>query len=384
MNPISDLTQLLSPLFELFGENALLRAFTVLFLGIIAALIVDRFLTTFLRLISGKTRNTLDDQLVALLGSPLFQSIVLLAIATATTVLEVSETFQDRLTALLQTYAILIWSLFLVRFARSVLRRMAWKPGRFALLRNQTLPLFENIAVVLVLGLAIYLVFNAWHIDMTAWLASAGIIGIAVGFAAKDTLSNLFAGAFILADTPYKIGDYIVLDSGERGEVTHIGIRSTRILTRDDVEITIPNAIMGNTKIVNQSGGPHTRFRIRVKVGVAYGSDIDKVREVLTKIAVEEPGVCADPVPRVRFRTFGGSSLDFELLCWVNEPVLSGRIIDALNCAIYKRFIVEGIEIPYSKHDLYIKGWPTAASLPNMEAATGAQDCNFRDRQAEL
>ena len=77
-----------------------------------------------------------------------------------------------------------------------------------------------------------------------------------MGFAAKDTLANLFAGVFILADAPYKIGDFIVLDGGERGRVTKIGIRTTRILTRDDVEITIPNATIANSKIINESGGP--------------------------------------------------------------------------------------------------------------------------------
>jgi small-conductance mechanosensitive channel len=193
---------------------------------------------------------------------------------------------------------------------------------------------------------------------MTAWLASAGIIGIAVGFAAKDTLANLFSGVFILADAPYKIGDYVVLDSGERGAVTNIGIRSTRILTRDDVEVTIPNSIMGNTKIINESGGPHTKYRIRVKVGVAYGSDIDQVKDILMDVAVNDEDVCKDPEPRVRFRQFGASSLDLELLCWVEEPMLRGKIVDALNTAIYKRFNEEGVEIPYSKHDVFIKEMP--------------------------
>ena len=193
---------------------------------------------------------------------------------------------------------------------------------------------------------------------MTAWLASAGIVGIAVGFAAKDSLANLFSGVFILADAPYKIGDFVVLSSGERGQITKIGIRSTRMLTRDDVEVIVPNSIMGNTTIVNESGGPHKKYRIRVKVGVSYGSDIDQVREVLLDIAANEEAVCLDPLARVRFRLFGASSLDFELLCWVNEPLVSGRVIDALNCAVYKRFQELNIEIAYSKHDLYIKEMP--------------------------
>lgn len=104
----------------------------------------------------------------------------------------------------------------------------------------------QALMIIVVTALAVYFVFLAWQIDVTAWMASAGILGLAVSFAAKDTLANLFSGVFIVADAPYKLGDFIVLDSGERGEVTHIGIRSTRLLTRDDVEVTVPNSIMGN------------------------------------------------------------------------------------------------------------------------------------------
>jgi small-conductance mechanosensitive channel len=190
---------------------------------------------------------------------------------------------------------------------------------------------------------------------MTAWLASAGIIGIAVGFAAKDTLANLFSGVFILADAPYKIGDYIVLDSGERGKVTAIGIRSTRILTRDDVEITIPNSVMGNTKIKNESGGRHLKFRIRLKIGVAYGTDIDFVKSILLQISEGESMICSFPSPMLRLRNFGDSSVNFELLCWVDNPEFKGRAIDVLNTNIYKSFNLHNIEIPYPKRDVYLK-----------------------------
>ncbi len=137
-----------------------------------------------------------------------------------------------------------------------------------------------------------------------------------------------------------------------------IGLRSTKLLTRDDIEITIPNSIIGNSTIINQSGGRHIKMRLRVKVGVAYGTDIDKVREVLLAIAAEDPHVCPVPSPRVRFRVFGASSLDFELLCWIDDPEFRGRALDSLNDSIYKRFVEEKIEIPYSKHDLYFKELP--------------------------
>ena len=357
-SPMEQLSTLLEPLLDFFGQHMAVRSIAVLLLAWIAALIIDRIIMRLLKGLSSRTASRLDDQILGFLSQPLFQSIMLLGLAAAFTILKFAEQVESIAFSIMQSYAVLLWSLFLIRVARLLLRKMAQSPVRFALVRNQTLPLFENIALLLIVGLAIYLLFSAWHIDMTAWLASAGIIGIAVGFAAKDTLANLFSGVFILADTPYKIGDYIVLDSSERGEVTHIGIRSTRILTRGDVEVTIPNSIMGNTKILNESGGPHTKYRIAVPVGVAYGSDVDVVRILLMEVAEAEAAICDDPEPRVRFRSLGNSSLDFELLGWIDEPSLRGRVIDALLTAIYKRFMSEGIEIPYNKQDVYIKEMP--------------------------
>lgn len=91
---------------------------------------------------------------------------------------------------------------------------------RFAIVEERTIPLFDLVLAIAVIAAGSYALLQVWNIDATAWLASAGIVGIAVGFAARDTLANLFAGFFIIADTPYKVGDYVVLDSGERGEVT--------------------------------------------------------------------------------------------------------------------------------------------------------------------
>ena len=131
------------------------------------------------------------------------------------------------------------------------------------------------------------------------------------------------------------------------------------MLTRGDVEVTIPNSVMGNTKIINESGGPHEKFRVAIAVGVAYGTDIDLVRSILMNIALAEETVCSDPEPRVRFRMFGASSLDFELLVWIEKPILRGRVVDILNCEIYRQFRDNKVEIPYSKQDLYIKELPS-------------------------
>jgi MscS family membrane protein len=355
---LSDLQNTLRPYLEYFGDYPWIQALVIVLASFLIAWIFDRFIISTLKKLAAKTRIEFDNRLIDMLHNPIYTSILLLGLALATHRLGPEEPFDFIIYSVLQSVAYLVWMVLLLRITKLVLGQIAQNDQHLSILHPQTLPLFENIANIAIFVFAIYIIFTAWHIDMTAWLASAGIVGIAIGFAAKDTLANLFSGVFILADAPYKIGDFVVLDSGERGEITHIGIRSTRLLTRDDIEVTVPNSVMGNTKIINESGGPAEKYRIRIAVGVAYGSDIDKVREILMNIALSEEAVCEDSEPRVRFRKFGASSLDFELLCWIDQPILRGRIIDMLNCQVYKRFIEEEIEIPYSKQDLYIKELP--------------------------
>lgn len=354
------LLEQLKPLISLFGDKPWIKGLVIVVLSIFIAWIVQWFVTRGIRRLTARTKTSLDDQIVGLIYRPIFWTVVLFGALLAAIVAQIPEaTIRVGRPAII-TILILLWMLFALRVSKLLVRALSSRGSDDSLVRTQTQPLFTNIAAVVIIALGIYFIFQAWKIDMTAWLASAGIVGIAVGFAAKDTLANLFSGVFIMADSPYKIGDFVVLDGGERGKITHIGIRSTRMLTRDDVEVTVPNSIMGNSKITNESGGPHIKYRIRVQVGVAYGSDTDQVERILLEVARAEVRVCDSPEPRVRFRTFGASSLDYELLCWISEPELRGRVLHHLNTAVYKAFNREGVEIPYSKHDLYIKELPEA------------------------
>ncbi len=258
------------------------------------------------------------------------------------------------------TLIIVMWSIALLRSSKVILDALSRNVDRFRWIQPKTVPLLDMVAKFLVAGGGVYFICVAWDVPLTSWLASAGIVGIAVGFAAKDTLANLFSGVFILADAPYKVGDFVVLDDGLRGQVQEIGIRSTRILTRDDVEVTVPNAVIGNGRIVNETGGPHDKMRIRVKVSAAYGSDVDQVRDVLLGCTEGAPCLVADPEPRVRFRTFGDSGLDFELLAWIEQPLFRGRVLDDLNRRVYKAFIAAGNRDPLSETGCVCEGTPSA------------------------
>jgi small-conductance mechanosensitive channel len=353
----------LQPIIKLFGNNAWLQGIAAILVTFTVASLITWILFKLLRRIISRTKfGGIDDQIIVLLRPPVYYTLVVSGISYGFSVMPLAETVELIATRCIKSLGVVVWIIFCTRLASMLLIRLATLSNKFAFVQLRTLTLFDNLAKILIFSVGIYTIFVIWKIDMTAWLASAGIAGIAVGFAAKDTLSNLFSGVFILADAPYKVGDYIVLDQRERGKVTQIGLRSSRILTRDDVEITIPNSIIGNSTIINQSGGPSEKMRIKLKVGVAYGSDVDQVRALMLDIAEKDPLVCKSPPPIVRFIVFGASSLDFELRCWVPRPELSAQIIDTLNTAVYKEFTRSGVEIPYAKQDLYIKEIPASFS----------------------
>jgi small-conductance mechanosensitive channel len=304
---------------------------------------------------ASRTATEADDRLVEYLTRPMVLTTVTLALMLAVSAFRLPEGLQSAMLSLLATILLFSWLRASLRAARIVLELIAINRHRFELVQERTIPVFSMGMKTLLVGAGAYIFMLIWGINPTAWLASAGVIGIAVGFAAKDTLANLFSGISIIADAPYKIGDFIVLDTGERGQVTHLGMRSTRMLTRDDVEITVPNSVIANAKIINESGGPWVKHRIRVPVGVAYGSDVDQVSKVLEEIANDHPKVVKQPSPRVRMRAFGTSSLDFELLVWIDHPQFRGLVRHDLLKNINKGFAENGIEIPFPQTDIHVR-----------------------------
>lgn len=355
--------KLLDQLGSLTGSSPWARSLAILAVAYVAAKLAELLLARVLPRLTRRTRTDLDDRTSALLRRPVSASVLLVGVHLARLPLDLRPPFGRYVDSLLATVAILVWLAFALAFARLALGALSRNRDHFPFVQPQTLPVLENTGTILLVGAGIYFLLLAWNIPVSGWLASAGIAGLALGLAAKDTLANLFAGVSILADAPFTVGDFIVLDSGERGEITRIGIRSSRLLTRDDLEIVIPNSVLADSKIVNEAGGPRRQRRVRVKLQVAYGSDVDRVRELLLDIAGSHPQVCREPAARVRFRAFEDSGLRFELLAWVDEPVLRGRVLDALNTEIYKRFGAAGIEFPFPKRDLYLRQMPEAAPL---------------------
>jgi len=357
--------QLLGIQNNLLSGNAWSAAITTMLVFAILALIMHLIASGLIKLFTARYPSELGNNLVQAVRRPILLSALLTGLALSLRHFDTPELLIQRFDSSMLTIMLLFWSICIIKASQMIMAAMSReRKDKPSLISPQTLPLFQNFSFIVILVYSLYLLFKFWGVDLTAWIASAGIVGVALGFAAKDTLANLISGVFIVADAPYKLGDVVVLETMERGQITHIGLRSTRMFTTDHAEITIPNSLMGNSKVINESGGYHQKSRIRIPVGVAYGSNVDTVKGILMEVALGHREVCSTPEHRVRFRVFGTSSLNFELLCWINDPQSRGRMIDELNTLIYKAFQENEIEIPYAKQDIYIRSVTQTQTTP--------------------
>ena len=342
---------------DLAGDNLYFKFLLLILLAFLVATIVDKIIITNIKKLIGKTKTDLDDRIIDTLHSPLYVTILFIGFNFALDSVKSNPEpeFYYYLKAIIKTVIVYSWAKGLFSSFTLIIKWYSNSSKSNKFIKKKTLPLFDNLGKIIIFVLSIYFLMLCWGINVTAWVASAGIVSVVLGFAAKDTLGNLFAGVFIMADSPYKEGDYINLDTGERGYVTSIGIRSTRIQTRDDIEITIPNSVIAMSKIVNESGGPSEKERIRINIEISYGSKVEVAKDIMHKIAVSSQHICKDPEPRVRFRQFGQSGLLLQLLAWIEKPELRGLAIDELSTSIYNEFNKAGLEFPFPQRTVHIK-----------------------------
>jgi small-conductance mechanosensitive channel len=206
--------------------------------------------------------------------------------------------------------------------------------------------------VVLVVG--IFIVLENTGIHLAALTVFAGAVGVGVGFGLQNIASNFISGLVILAERPITLGDRIEV-AGIAGQVEEIRARSTVIRTNDNISMIVPNTKFIDSPVTNWTyGDPRVRFRI--PVGVAYGSDIPKVREALLAVAREDPHTLTDPAPSVFLEKFGDNSIDFELVAWSSQMSYRPRRYRSdLNFAIAEKFREAGIEIAFPQRDLHIR-----------------------------
>jgi len=191
---------------------------------------------------------------------------------------------------------------------------------------------------------------------MTNLTILGSALGIGIGFGLQAIVNNFASGLILLFERPIKVGDTIEI-GGQMGEVRNLGLRATVIKTYDSAEIVVPNSDLVTGQLTNWTLGER-RIRLKLPMGVAYGSDVARVMGLLMSCANDNQLVLKDPAPRVLFLSFGESSLDFELRIWIGEFTDRRKVQSDMNQAIELKFRKAGIEIPFPQRDLYLRSLP--------------------------
>lgn len=211
---------------------------------------------------------------------------------------------------------------------------------------------------VVIFIIAALLALDFLGLNIMPFLAGAGVAGIAIGFAAKDTLSNLIAGVLLIIDRPFEIGDRVELwqappNSSSWGDVIEIGLRATKIKTTDNIIIIIPNNQIMTRDIINYTAS-ESIIRVRINVGVAYNADIDLAKTLILDVAQSAEWVLSLPAPKVVARSFGESAVQLQLRVWIKDARKRMDTISEVTDQIKARFDKEKIEIPFTRRDIRI------------------------------
>ena len=218
--------------------------------------------------------------------------------------------------------------------------------------------LLAKFAGAIVFATAICIALDLLGINIMPFIAGAGIAGIAIGFAAKDTLSNLIAGILLIIDRPFEVGDRIEVwsapaGSATWGDVIDIGLRATKIRTTDAIIVVIPNNEIMRRDIINYTLMSE-KIRVRINIGVAYDTNINKAKDIILKVAASAEWISKDPPPKVVVRNFGESSVDLQLRVWIYDARKRMDTISYITDKVKDAFDREGVEIPYPKRDIYV------------------------------
>ena len=226
-------------------------------------------------------------------------------------------------------------------------------------LGRQMMPFTRRLLMILLSVIYIIIVLDYFDIEVSGMVTTLGIGSLAIALAAQAALGDTISGFVIMIDRPYRIGDRIeIQDLGTWGDVTDIGLRSTRIRTRDNRLVIVPNSVISSNMIVNHTY-PDTTYRSENTVGVAYGTDLEKARRVIIEAVKEVDGVLPDLPVEALFVEFGDSSLNFLVRWWMDHYIDTRRMVDKVNTAIYKAFNENEIEIPFPQRVVTHKGLPS-------------------------
>jgi MscS family membrane protein len=344
---------MLSDIWDTILNNLYLRFMLTLVVAVLVGLVGKLIVKKVLKPLALKTRTKIDDLVIKSISSVIFYVIVALGFKIGFRSFQFeSNTFN----AVIDTLLVVIVAFLILRVISNFSQHWLedWATRTDSTADDRLIPLVEKILKAVVIILAVIFVMDVWHVNITPLLTTAGIAGIALSFAVKDTLANIFGGIQLVIDRTFKVGDKVSLETGEMGEILDIGLRSTKLRTYDNEVVYIPNGQLANTRIKNFTV-PDLSVRVNVPFGVEYGSDTDEVHRVILETIQGIEGVLENPAPVVHFLDMGDFSLDFIARVWVQNYTQAYSMQLKVRDEIHKALNRAGIGIPFPTRTVYTK-----------------------------
>jgi len=213
--------------------------------------------------------------------------------------------------------------------------------------------------VIIALGV-LYAIKIGFSVDLTSVAVILGFLSVGIGFGLQYAASDIASGFILLFERPIRIGDWLSLEGGVEGRVESISLRSTVVVTNENLAVIMPNSKLVQNKFINYSYGTQN-VRLNIPIGVAYGSDLETVKTALLEAARSVKEVLSDPTPIVHFSSFGDSALNLQIRVWINEPRNHITIGSKINFAIDEAFRKYNVEIPFPQRDIRIRRDPAVA-----------------------
>jgi MscS family membrane protein len=304
------------------------------------------------------SKTTLDDEVIKAVNGPLQWSIVALGTYLALQVIGEYIGFIDFYLDRLLVVVLLFVVAYLVNNLIGGL--LNWYKNDISGRTETTfddmlIPFLQKIFSAVILVIAIIMALDQLDIvEITPLITGLGVAGIAVALAAQQFLSDFFGALSIMLDRPYRVGDRVKIGDIEKGDVTEIGLRSTRLKTMDNRIIIVPNAKVSKSKVINLSM-PGTEVYLTIKVGVSYDADIDKATRIMEEIVRTTEGVIEEPQPKAFVKELGNFAVKLVIFPYINNYRQEWVVPDRIYRNVVKRFAAEGIEIPTPITNVLIK-----------------------------
>lgn len=340
-------------LLDFIWVNLYFRFVLIMVMTVVGAWLARIILKRILKPLTRRTNTKIDDLIVKNLGSMIFYIIIAIGLKVSLSYVSLESYYYN---GMVETFLIIVITILVLRIVNDLAThwKQDWADKTASTADDRLIPLIEKIIKVILVALAVIFIFDSWEIDISPLLATAGIAGIAVSLAVKDSLANILGGLQLVLDKTFKVGDKVKLESGELGVILDIGLRSTKLRTYDNEVIYIPNGYLANAKVRNYTV-PDLKLRVNVEFGVVYGSNTDKVREVVLQALKKMDKVLDDPEPAVQFLSMSDFSLDFIARAWVEDYIDAYSTKLHMTDEIYNALNREGISIPFPTHTVYTK-----------------------------